>query len=581
MAEQADDRAVPRRGPTPTATPAEAPASSGTIDATGARSPTAHAMPKSRGKLGPIAVVRSPTDDPALAKTSSPVPAEEPRKPEGGAPLQDEPDPFVDRTLGGLYRIVSRIGVGGMGVVYLAEHVHIGKRFAIKVLSRSVAQHPQAVERLKQEAITASKIEHDNIVSIISFDRTDDGDVFIVMELLRGRDLARDLEHGRIPLERALRITYQVCRALGAAHDAGVVHRDLKPENIFLTEKNGHDFVKLLDFGISKVKRADMESVRMTKTGQLVGTPLYMSPEQARGETDVEPTADVYALGVILYEMCCGSPPFEAENYFQLLWKHGSETPETPRKRCPEAGIPEAVEAVILKALEKDPRDRYQSMDELEAALLAAAPDIDPNLPLRSPSYTSLAPDGGRASTPGAAARASLSTTEPQAIRSNRGVAVGAAVIGIGLVAAAIVLGVTREDRRTTGTTEAPVTKVRPADTRPDPPPPTKTVVADTPGVASPPNAPAVDEVSVTFESTPAGAEVLIDGVRLGETPLTAPLARGRAVQVVLRRRGFVDDIRSLIPAAGAQITSRLRPMRRTSGGSGGGGDVLPIKKSL
>src|SRR5690606_37328029 len=199
--------------------------------------------------------------------------------------------------------------------------------FAVKVLNDVVADKRNAVERLRQEAMAAAHIEHENIVGVTNFGRTEEGRFFIVMELLKGESLADCIGRGPIELHRAVPITFQICRALHAAHEHGVVHRDLKPENVFLTEKGGRTLVKVLDFGISKMKTAEAEQVRMTRTGQLVGTPLYMSPEQARGETDIDRRVDVYAMGVILYEMITGAPPFEGRNYFELLWKHGNEPP--------------------------------------------------------------------------------------------------------------------------------------------------------------------------------------------------------------------------------------------------------------
>ena len=320
---------------------------------------------------------------------------------------EDEgPDPFIGRTLSGLYRVERRIGRGGMGTVYIAEHIHLQKQFAVKVLLPEVAKHAMAVERLRQEAVAASRIEHENIVGVVSFDRTEEGDVFIVMELLRGEDLSSVIGRGPLALDRAIPIALQVCGALGAAHAAGIVHRDLKPENVFLVKKGDFDFVKVLDFGISKVKSADAEQVRMTKTGQLVGTPLYMSPEQSRGEPDIDKRVDIYALGVMLYEMLAGVPPFHGENYFQLLWKHGNEAPTSLRRRNPNMYISEAVDRVVLKALAKKRDERYQSMEELEAALVGATPELAaltlPRFSSRPPNLTPVSVDSPRRSASGA-----------------------------------------------------------------------------------------------------------------------------------------------------------------------------------
>ena len=287
--------------------------------------------------------------------------------------VEEGPDPMIGQVLSGLYKVDKRIGEGGMGTVYMAVHIHLNKPFAVKVLSDKVAANKMAVDRLLQEAQTASSIDHDNIVDVVSFDTTSEGRVFLVMEFLEGFSLADLIDKGPMRMERALPIAYQLCQALEAAHERGIVHRDLKPENIFIVRKRDLDFVKVLDFGISKVKTAEAEQVRMTRTGQLVGTPLYMSPEQARGESDVDRHADIYALGVILYEMLSGRPPFEGGNYFQLLWKHGNESPPPLSERI---DIAPELEAAVMKALEKKPEDRHASMADFERALMLAAPEV-------------------------------------------------------------------------------------------------------------------------------------------------------------------------------------------------------------
>lgn len=283
-------------------------------------------------------------------------------------------DPLIGRVLSGLYRIGERIGEGGMGAVYRAEHVKLRKEFAIKVLVPDAASREMALERLRQEAIAASSIDHRNIVRVVNLDETDDGLLYIVMELLEGQSLADRIEESVLDAEDAIEIALQICSALQATHARGIVHRDLKPDNIFLTTRDGETVVKILDFGISKVKRDDAENVRVTKTGQLVGTPLYMSPEQAKGETDMDHRVDIYALGVLLYEMVAGEPPFSGSNYFQILWKHGNEEPPKPSSHDHARRIPPALEEAILRALAKDPEDRFDSTadfaDELRAAKL-------------------------------------------------------------------------------------------------------------------------------------------------------------------------------------------------------------------
>ncbi|MBN8612389.1 MAG: serine/threonine protein kinase, partial [Deltaproteobacteria bacterium] len=351
-----------------------------------------------------------PLSDVGLAATAldADAPPDPKRRSGAGTPSTPpeadiEVDPWLGRVLANVYKVEAKIGEGGMGAVYRATHVHLGKQVAVKVLTDAIAQKRDAVERLRQEAIAASSIDHDNIVDVVSFDRFDDGSVFIVMELLRGESLAERIEVRRtqqraLSISEAVSVALQVCDALGAAHERGIVHRDLKPENVFLAKKGERERVKVLDFGISKIKTADAEQVRMTRTGQLVGTPLYMSPEQARGETDIDRRVDVYALGVMLFEMLAGAPPFDGRNYFELLWKHGNEPPPSLRARVPELACPPELDEAIMRALAKERDARFQTMGELAEALRAAVPDL--SLPtvsippeLRTPHGSGL--DGG------------------------------------------------------------------------------------------------------------------------------------------------------------------------------------------
>ncbi|MGB0681039.1 MAG: serine/threonine protein kinase, partial [Polyangiales bacterium] len=236
-------------------------------------------------------------------------------------------DPLLGSTLAGRYEVVRRIGEGGMGFVYEGRHAIIEKPVAIKVLRDDVSGKPDVVERFRQEAKSASRIGHENIIDISDFGVTPSGQNFFVMELLNGEDLANVLaRETTIETGRAVRIVLQCCLALGAAHSKGIVHRDMKPENIFLIHRNGRaDFVKIVDFGIAKM--TDLESVggagarKLTKTGMIFGTPEYMAPEQAAGKP-LDHRVDVYALGVILYEMLCGRVPFVGETFMGILTQH-------------------------------------------------------------------------------------------------------------------------------------------------------------------------------------------------------------------------------------------------------------------
>ncbi|MBW2461726.1 MAG: serine/threonine protein kinase [Deltaproteobacteria bacterium] len=481
---------------------------------------------------------------------------------------EDAPDPFLGRVLGGLYRVDRRIGEGGMGTVYAALHVHLNKSFAVKVLSSRIASDKQAIERLRQEAVMASSIDHDNIVDVVSFDTTEEGDVFIVMELLKGMALADVLENGPIPLDRSLHIAMQMCGALHAAHENGIVHRDLKPENIFIVRKHDRDFVKVLDFGISKVKSAETEQVRMTKTGQLVGTPLYMSPEQARGEANIDRRVDIYALGVLLYEMLTGTPPFDGGNYFQLLWKHGNEPPQPPAARAPDAHIPGAVEAAIMKALAKDPDDRFRTMEEMQEVLAGTASPHTPahlvSMPTPDPSSQGGYRTGG------------VTMDEPVLPKSRLGLGLGAAALAVAVIGVAVVFGTGTSDPETppaTGTEPESGAQTSGEDDGQNPTPDASSEVPE--GVEVPGDevsAGVPQMVSVTFNSRPEGATVSIDGRELGETPLVTPVALSDGpIEVTFAKNRFLDETISVVPSQGAVVEGRLRPVRRQPGTMRGG----------
>ncbi len=285
------------------------------------------------------------------------------------ANIKEAPDPYIGTILGERYKVLSKLGSGGMGAVYLAEHVVIERKVAIKILSQDFAHKADLVQRFIQEARAAARIGHENIVEVYDFGETASGSVFFAMEFLDGLDLAQLIQkNGQLPNPRVRQIALQICRALAAAHGKKIVHRDLKPENIYLIEREGRtDFVKILDFGIAKISTVEEGGGRLTRTGMIFGTPEYMSPEQARGETP-DHRVDIYALGCILYEMMTGKVPFQSETFMGTLTKHMFEPPELPSRRCRGYVAPD-LEAVCLRAMEKDRDRRYQSMQEVAQAL--------------------------------------------------------------------------------------------------------------------------------------------------------------------------------------------------------------------
>ncbi len=272
------------------------------------------------------------------------------------------------------YRIMRKIGEGGMGAVYQAEHALIEKRIALKILFQDLTRRPDLVARFLQEAKSASRIGQENVIDISDFGQTADGLVYIAMEFLDGQDLGRLLKTERsMPWLRARPILMQITKALRAAHGHGIIHRDMKPENVYLISREGRaDFVKVLDFGIAKVVSADeADGPRLTQTGMIFGTPEYMSPEQAQGHPP-DHRLDVYAVGCIMYQMLTGSVPFTADSFMGILTKHLVEAPVPPRQRRPDLDIPADVEAVCLRALEKDREKRWPDMDAFYRALGAA-----------------------------------------------------------------------------------------------------------------------------------------------------------------------------------------------------------------
>jgi serine/threonine protein kinase len=281
-------------------------------------------------------------------------------------------DPLIGTVISERYRIIRKLGEGGMGAVYLAEHVFIEKKVALKVLAPELARRHDLSARFLQEAKSASRIGQENVIDISDFGQSPDGHVYIAMEYLNGADLGAAMrDGGAMAWPRAKDVLLQIGKALKAAHAQGIVHRDLKPENIFLIEREGRaDFVKLLDFGIAKVMGLGEETPRLTRTGMIFGTPEYMAPEQAEGK-DVDHRVDIYALGCVMYQLLTGQTPFTADSFMAILTKHILEEAVIPSARRPDLGIAPEMDAVVMKALEKDKAKRWQSMTEFTDAIAA------------------------------------------------------------------------------------------------------------------------------------------------------------------------------------------------------------------
>jgi tRNA A-37 threonylcarbamoyl transferase component Bud32 len=271
----------------------------------------------------------------------------------------------------GNYMVNAQLGEGGMGVVYLAEHPVIGRKVALKVIHPEYARNLEVVSRFITEAKAVNQIGHDHIVDITDFGTTPAGDFYFIMEYLDGVALGELIQRGpRFAPERALRICAQIADALQASHDHGVIHRDLKPDNIFLVPHGDDpDFVKVLDFGLAKLVNPSPAATptHNTGVGLVLGTPYYMSPEQCEG-IEIDHRADIYALGVILFEMLTGEVPFGGNSYRTIMLNQMTKAPPAARRIVPE--LPPALDAILSRALAKRPADRFQSMAELRAALL-------------------------------------------------------------------------------------------------------------------------------------------------------------------------------------------------------------------
>jgi len=282
-------------------------------------------------------------------------------------------DPFIGREiLDGQFRIIQKIGAGGMGAVYKASQPAMNRMVGVKILHPKLANRKDLVSRFRREARAMSHLSHPNTVRVFLYGELDDGSLYIVMEFLDGKNLNQIVRaEGPLGLERALSILIQVCGALEEAHRAGIIHRDLKPENIFLSQQGGiKDYPKVLDFGLAKVTEREMRpgSLVLTQEGMVFGTPEFMSPEQAQGKT-LTPASDIYSLAIILYEALTGKLPFDSRTSMEFIQLHVMQSPIPLNSRVPGIRFPPLLEAVISRALAKNPNDRYASAADFGQAL--------------------------------------------------------------------------------------------------------------------------------------------------------------------------------------------------------------------
>jgi serine/threonine protein kinase len=482
----------------------------------------------------------------------------------------------------GSYQIVAKLGEGGMGAVYLGEHQHIARKAAIKVLLPELSANAQIVARFFNEARATSLIRHPGIVEIIDCSVLPSGNAYIVMEYLVGESLGGHLRDSRrLPPSRAIFLTRHIADALAAAHGQRIVHRDLKPDNIFLMTGSEAAPIKILDFGIAKLMHTDArDGSYRTRTGSIMGTPVYMSPEQCRGSGEIDHRTDIYSLGCILFEMVAGRPPFTFEGFGELIQAHMSTTP--PRLRSLDPNVPAALDDLVARLLAKSPDERPQTMHELVSALdaigaAAPAPARASDRPVssipvaRTVQGKPAEPAGGKPTTQttlgsGTGERIAVVTGDSVLIPPRRSRA--PLFAGLGLVAAAgLAVAFWANQRAPETPASSPVVAaaaapapepVPPPPPAPAPPPATAPerppVVAHEPAPALPavaapaPAAPAPKpastprKVKVVITSDPPGADVCLsrDHRLIGRTKLEWNADRStRSTRLLVRKRGY------------------------------------------
>ena len=455
---------------------------------------------------------------------------------------------LIGQTIGN-YRVTRLLGEGGMGVVYQAEHPVIGRKVAIKLLHTWMARDQEVVARFFNEARAIHTVGHENIVEILDFGQTAEGQAYFIMEFLAGEALNERVARGPLPPKEVAAIADQICRALGAAHGKGIIHRDLKPQNIHLvTAESGRVVAKLLDFGVAKITNAgDLSHSVKTQTGSLMGTPLYMSPEQCRGAGEIDHRTDVYSLGVVLYEMLAGRPPFVSEGVVELFAAHMLKAPPPLTDFAP--GTPPAMAAAVMRALSKEAPARFSTMEDLRKALLGDGSLVG----------AGVAPAGGTQAYPArggstlvepmkAATTFSSMTSEKDLVpaKSRSGLVVGALLVAA--AGAATYFLVSRRapshqpeeaaSARDNGAESAPAAAPGAAAGSPPAPSPSPS----RPAAATPtPKA----TVTIRFESEPPGVHVFraTDDKDLGTTPLELTLPRhGGKPSYVFRRAGYQEQ---------------------------------------
>jgi serine/threonine-protein kinase len=502
-----------------------------------------------------------------------------PERSEGAVGLEQPPpssqaDLLVGKTIDGRYVVERVLGEGGMGIVYAGRHRVIDKKIALKVLRGDMAKDKEVTERFLQEARAASSIGNPHIVDISDFGELPDGSTYFVMELLDGLSLTKVIDAQRpMPVPRLIHVAKQIAAGLSAAHQAGIVHRDLKPDNVMVIKRGADkDFVKILDFGIAKVGAKS----KITRAGQVFGTPHYMSPEQAAG-TSVDSRTDVYALGVILYEMASGKVPFDADNFMGILTQHMYKAPVPILAMVPPVeSVPPGLDAIIQKCLSKKPEQRYATMDALVDDLTkveqGGTPEALPEMMARSGGFHVPADYFSRAGMP-APVPASPSMMGHARPKSHMGL-----YVAIAATVAVVALGVMALVSKPSTTSATPTSIVMNATATPTPTTPaTPSASASATASAS---APATAPKQILLAVEPTDAKVTRDGNDLGGVPIALSLADGETATLVITRAGFKSQtitldgtetrkLVKLVPAAAAPAKAKTSTAPAQQQGAG------------
>ncbi len=508
--------------------------------------------------------------------------------------MTEDTDTTLVGTAVGNYQVVKRLGKGAMGEVFLGEHPAIGRRVAIKVVMDSLSSNPEVTDRFLSEARAVSKVNHPNIIQIFDFGTLPDGRLYYVMEYLDGQELS-ELLTARAPLppREAQDLLRQITAAMEAAHAAGIVHRDLKPDNIFVASTDSGPLVKILDFGIAKLLEPAFGSESQTATGMIMGTPLYMSPEQAAGQVNqISPRTDIYALGIITYEMLCGRCPFQSPTTALVLTMHITEPP--PPLQTFVNGLPPSLETFIQRALSKEPEGRHQSMNEyfvefqqassggadalqptlaggdtdIEGAATVAADSIVPTgkHPNQSTGLEATVADTGAGLTADTTLGRSATESVPNGVaatgRSPSRVWLSALLVLLTVAIAGITWYVLKDGQpppKAAQPTTEPVAQA--PDAAPEPP----VMRPVEPPVQRPPARPAIRQIQVSSRKGRLKVLVTVPGAPpyTRRTPFTVDARQGERVVLVARRRGYHAETRTFIVAEDRKIELALTRLGR------------------